>query len=262
MSSRGKTTLQVLNIAGFALTLVVNALAEVLPINGRTTGELSDLYPNLFVPAGLTFSIWAVIYLLLALFSVFQALDLFARNKRPAPYLERIGGWFLVSSAANAGWILAWHYQQIALSLAIMLLLLACLLVVYLRLGIGSISPSRGVKVCVHLPFSVYLGWITIATVANVTALLVSVGWRRFGLSGELWTVVVLATAAAITIAMLLRRKDVFYGLVVLWAFAGIALKRLAVDPQPRTAVLLALAVGAAPIAVLVVLRFRTWLRT
>jgi hypothetical protein len=118
------------------------------------------------------------------------------------------------------------------------------------------------VKLCVHLPFSVYLGWITIATVANVTALLVRLGWRRFGLSEELWTVAVLAVATAITVAMLLRRNDVFYGLVVLWAFAGIAIKRLAVDPQPRTAVLLALAVGAAPIALVIVLRFRAWSRT
>ncbi len=256
MSERANLSLRVLNVLGFVFTLVLNALANALPINGKTTGELSDLYPNLFVPAGLTFSIWGLIYLLLAVFVVFQLRD------RGGTHVRRIGGWFLLSSIANGCWILAWHYEQVLLSVAIMFVLLASLLAIYVRLGIGLGSPGRAAKLCVHLPFSVYLGWISIATVANITALLVALEWGRFGLSEELWTLVALALAAVLALAMLLRRSDVPYALVVLWAFAGIALKRLTIDPEPRTAVLAALAVCAAAVAVLAAARVRAWLRT
>jgi hypothetical protein len=254
MSARAVLWLRLLNVLGFALTIVLNALANALPINGRTTGELSALYPNLFVPAGLTFSIWGLIYLLLALFVVFQLVAL------PAATVQRIGLWFLLASAANAAWILAWHFERVTLSLLIMLALLVSLLAVYLRLGIGTGSPGWGVKLAVHLPFSVYLGWITIATVANATALLVHVGWGRFGLSEEFWTVAVLIVATAITVAMLLRRNDLFYALVVLWAFAGIAIKRQAVDPEPRIALLTTLGASGVLLVLLAAFRLRAWL--
>jgi len=256
MKASVRTALQVLNIVAFVLTVVVNALANALPINGRTTGELSGLYPNLFVPAGLTFSIWGLIYLLLAVFVVFQA----AAGR--GELVQRVAGWFLLASAANAGWIVAWHHERVALSLLVMLVLLGSLVALYLRLGIGAGSPGWGAKLCVHLPFSVYLGWITIATVANAAALLVHAGWGRFGLSEEFWTVAVLIVATAITILMLLRRNDAFFALVVLWAFAGIAVKRLAVDAEPRVAILATLAAAAGVIALLIVMRFRAWLHT
>jgi hypothetical protein len=251
--------LKTLNLAAFLATIAINAMANALPINGRTTGELSDLYPNLFVPAGLTFSIWGIIYLLLAVFSIYQ---IAAPIRTSAEFLRSIGPLFIIASAANIGWIYLWHYQRVSASLLLMLVLLASLLGIYLRLGIGVGAASWRQKLLVQLPFSVYLGWITVATIANVTVVLVHVGWNRFGASQELWTVVVLIVAALITLAVLFTRNDPFFALVILWAFVGILIKRLAVDSPPSRAIIITLAVSMGVIGVALLLRIPRWLRT
>jgi hypothetical protein len=251
--------LKSLNLVAFLATVAVNAMANALPINGKTTGELSDLYPNLFVPAGLTFSIWGLIYLLLAIFAVYQ----FAvPGSSGGDIIRRIGPFFILASAANIGWIFLWHYQRVGASLVLMVLLLGSLLAVYLRLGVGAGTAAWRERLLVHLPFSVYLGWITVATVANVTALLVHVGWNRFGASQELWTVVMLIAAALITLAVLFTRNDLFYALVILWAFLGILIKRQAVDSPPSRAIVVTLAVAMAAIGIVLILRIPRWLRT
>jgi hypothetical protein len=251
--------LKTLNLLAFLATVAVNAMATALPINGKTTGELSALYPNLFVPAGLTFSIWGLIYLLLAIFAVYQ---IATPNRNSADFLQRIGPLFIVASAANIGWIFLWHYQRVSASLVLMLVLLASLLAVYLRLGIGTQATSWRQRLLVHLPFSIYLGWISVATIANTTAVLVHVGWNRFGASQELWTVVVLVVATMITLAVLLTRNDLFYALVILWAFLGILIKRQAVDSPPSRAIIVTLAVCMAVIGLVLLLRIPRWLRT
>jgi hypothetical protein len=231
----------VLNSIGLLLVLTLNGLANALPINGVTTGAVSDGYDNLFVPAGLTFSIWGLIYLLLIAFVVYQWLV--ARDDRDL-FSERIGPWFFVSCLANASWILAWHYALLPLSLVLMLLLLGSLLAVYLRLGIGLGGATRGEQMLVHLPFSVYLGWITVATIANTAALLISIQWGAFGLSPQIWTVAVVSAAIFIALAMAFRRHDVFFCMVVDWALLGILLKRLADATAPDQSIEVAVVVG------------------
>ena len=226
--SKTLALLQLLNIVGFAGTVLVNVLANTLPIAGKTTGELSDLYPNLFVPTGYTFAIWGVIYILLALFVIYQARDIHKLNKDPL--VEKIGVWFIISSLANMAWIFAWHYEKVFLSLIIMLLLLISLIGIYLRLGIGITDVSKEEKFLVHLPFSVYLGWITVATIANVTAFLVDINWRAFGLSEATWTALVIIVATLITLTVLRRREDIFYSFVVIWALIGIFVRRVSAD--------------------------------
>jgi len=257
-----KTILQILIAAAFIGTVVVNALANALPIAGKTTGELSDLYPNLFVPSGLTFSIWGLIYILLGAFTVFQMRDIFNRGKKDMPFLSKAGPLFLLSSAANVGWIFAWHDEQVLLSLCIMLVLLGSLLAIYIRLNIGQGNRTGAEKAFVHVPFSVYLGWISVATVANITVFLVDAGWGRFGLSEVFWTVLVLAVVTVITLLVLTLRSDVGYGLVILWAFAGIMIKRLTVDTVIILPVFITLMVTMALIFIGVVVRFPRWLRS
>ena len=239
-----KKLVQVLNIAAFAGTVVVNALAATLPLNGKDTGVLSDQYPTLFVPAGITFAIWGIIYILLAVFAIYQARDLFGASEKAPELTRRIGILFIVASAANMGWIFAWHYEQVLLSLLIMAVLLLFLIAIYLRLDVGRRAVSPSEKFCVHVPFSVYLGWITVATIANTTALLVHVGWGRFGLGETFWTVLVVAVGALITLVMLLVRNDSFYALVVVWAYAGIIIKRTS-SPEPAVAVTITAAICA-----------------
>jgi hypothetical protein len=226
---RWQIFLSILNLAGFLGVILVNGLANALPINHKTTGELSDQYPNLFVPAGLTFSIWGLIYLMLAVFTIYSLIKTVRGNSR-GDFIQKIGFLFFLSCVANMGWIFAWHYQIVPLSLVIMLLLLGCLLAIYLRLSIGKQGPPKSEKYLVHLPFSVYLGWITIATIANATALLVDIHWGRWGLSEEFWAVGVIIVGIAITMGVLFKRQDIFDAFVVDWALLGILIKRLAVS--------------------------------
>jgi len=224
---RSQIILSIINLVVFLGTVVVNGLATSLPINNKTTGELSDQYPNLFVPAGLTFSIWGLIYILLAIFTIYSVI-IAIKKDATGSFINKIGILFFLSCIANMGWIFAWHYEIVLLSLVIMLLLLGLLLTIYVRLSIGKKGPAKKEQYLVHLPFSVYLGWITIATIANITTLLVDVNWNRFGLSEQFWAVVVIIVGIAIALSVLLRRQDIYYCLVVDWALLGILVKRLA----------------------------------
>lgn len=224
--------LTLLNLLGLIATLLVNSLANILPINGFNTGELSDRYPNLFVPAGITFSIWAVIYLLLIVFCVYQLALAFGKAAAPkTEFISKISFLFLATCVINCSWILAWHYLLLPLSLLLMLSLLGGLIAIYLRLDIGKSQASNSEKYLVHLPFSIYLGWITIATIANTTALLVNYNWGGFGVSEALWTIIVIVVGLAIALAVLFTRNDIFFPAVSIWALLGIIIKRQATMP-------------------------------
>ncbi|MFC1893882.1 hypothetical protein ACFLYR_07685 [Chloroflexota bacterium] len=253
--SRGRLLfLAILNLIGFLGTVVVNGLSNALPLNGKTAGELSDQYPNLFVPAGLTFSIWGVIYILLAIFVIYGLIVATKKNPENSSFVGNIGIFFFISCLANMGWIFAWHYEIVPLSLVLMLILLAALITMYLKLRIGKSDATRKEKYLVHLPFSVYLGWITIATIANVTALLVYLNWNAFGLGEPFWAVAVIIVGIGITLSVLLTRNDIFYCLVVDWALLGILLKRLA-DSTPVQSVIVVTIVGMALITVGIVVQ-------
>lgn len=215
-------TLQALNILGLILVLALNTLANALPINGYNTGELSGRYPNLFVPAGFTFSIWGLLYLLLLGFVVYQ----FTRPAVEAGVARRIGPWFFLSCLFNASWILAWHYLLPGLSLLIMLALLGSLIAIYLRVYGAPGLEAKGARWWVQLPFSLYLGWITVATIANAAAVLVHLGWNGWGIPEPAWTVAVIAVAIGMGLWFTWRQADVFYPLVVVWALVGIIARR------------------------------------
>lgn len=236
--------LSVLNLLGFLGTVAVNALANILPINNITTGALSDLYPNLFVPTGLTFAIWGLIYVLLGIFVIYPLIPSVRRDPQKVDFVQKIGPLFFISCLANIGWIFAWHYQILPLSLILMLILLGCLLFIYLRLNVGKSETTRAERYFAHLPFSVYLGWITIATIANVTALLVNTNWNTWGLGEQFWAVAVIIVGIAIALSMLFTRKDIYYSLVVDWALLGILLKRLSVTTVPDQSVVIVTIVG------------------
>lgn len=207
-------------------TIVINVLANALPLNGLNTGQISDRFQVYFVPAGYVFSIWGVIYLGLIALLVYQALP----SQRANPRLRAAGWWISLSGAANIAWIFLWHYEQFPGTLVAMLALLLTLIITYLRLGINRTKVSTGEKLAVHLPISIYLGWITVATVANVTSLLDYLQWDRFGLAPEIWMWIILAAVLVISALMSLTRADSAYSLVLLWALAGISVKHAAVS--------------------------------
>ncbi len=209
--------------------VAVNFLATSLPINGVTPDEVSDAYSNLFAPAGLTFSIWGLIYLLLLGFALFQFGLLDAKDNPADPaLLVRTGVLFSISSLINMGWIFAWHYDQIGLSMILMALLLGSLIAINLLLRNKSLSLNA--KILLKLPFSIYFGWITIATIANLTVLLVSLGWDGFGIPEQIWMILVLVAGLIIGTATMLKNHDTAYGLVIIWAYCGILLRHLSTD--------------------------------
>lgn len=244
--------LAVSNLFGFILTIVLNGLANGLPINGVTTGELSDLYPNLFVPAGFTFAIWGVIYLLLLAFIIYQLRQAFTKRGN-TDFINKIGSLFLWSSLANASWIVVWHYQIVWLSLVIMLVILASLIGIYQQLNIGVKPTKSAEKLFVHLPFSVYLGWITVATIANVTTLAVDLDWNGFGISETTWTMIMLSITTLIGMIMLFKRKDWAYALVLIWAFYGIYAKRSAIDAELYSSIITITLMGMGILTALIV---------
>jgi len=205
--------MKILNIVFFALMVVMNYLANALPLGGKTTGALSAQYPNLFVPAGITFSIWGVIYLMLAIFVVLQFRE---QNKA---MVEAIGWAFALSCLLNALWIVAWHYEKLPLSLLIMLGLLAVLTYINLQLRGQPMGLTRAV-------FGIYLGWICIATIANVTALLVNYNWGGWGVPEAAWAIIMIVAGLLITSLALYRLQNPALGLAVVWAFAGIVINR------------------------------------
>ncbi|SRR6056297_432430 len=243
-NNKNITFLKILNLVSLVLVLIVNFLANYLPINGYNTGELSDMYPNLFVPAGITFSIWGVIYLLLAIFVIYQFIPFSKKNEVRENILRKIGYLFFLSSIFNAAWILTWHYLYVFLSLLVMISLLLTLITLYQRLEIGFKKYSRKMYTIFILPFSIYLGWITVATIANVTAWLVNINWNGFGLSDVFWTILVIIVGLIITLYTLLKRKDIAFSLVIVWAYLGIIIKRYFQDPDPIMSIVYVAAVS------------------
>ena len=228
-----------LNLILFTGMIVMNYLANALPINGKTTGELSDAYPNLFTPAGITFSIWGVIYILLLIFCVIQ----FTTSHQAV--ITRIGWLFGFSCFFNALWIVAWHYERLPLSLILMLGLLVTL--IWINVFIRDL-PDAFIKA----GFGVYLGWICIATIANVTALLVNYGWGGFAISGQTWAIIMISVGAVIVSLTIWRLENPFIGLAVVWAFAGIMIKR----QGDNRAIFITAAVMMVAVAVVLMLSF------
>jgi benzodiazapine receptor len=226
------------NILAFFSVILINGMANGIPIGGQTTGEISAKYPSLFTPAGYVFSIWGLIYLGLTTFLIWQALPAQRSNERLADI--RIP--FLASCACNAIWIFMWHYDLLFMSLVLMLGILASLIQIYRKLNIALSDTSATERWFVHLPFSIYIGWITVATIANISAAQIHWGWDSYGFNAETWTLIKIALAGAIAVTILFRRRDIAFVLVVVWAAVGITVKHLLTPMVAGGAAVLAIA--------------------
>jgi benzodiazapine receptor len=254
MKTSNSAFLRWLNIIAYVLTVLVNSLAGSTTIlGGRNTAQVSDTNPTLVTPAGYVFSIWGVIYILLGVFVVFQALP----AERVKNFQKSIGPLFILSSILNNAWLFLWQFEFLSLSVILMFLLLATLILIYLRLNIGkSKSPTRE-KLAVNLPFSVYLGWITIASIANVSVTLVSMKWDGFGISPETWATLMIIVAMVIALLVIATRKDIAYGLVIIWALVGISVKQSGNQSVVTTAEIGAIVLAILLIATVVFVRFK-----
>jgi cell division protein FtsW (lipid II flippase) len=222
--------IKVVVLLTYLAMIATNVLANALPLNGRRTGDVSDAYPSLFTPAGVTFSVWGVIYLLLGAHVLYQ-LGLFRDGPDTAEQtalLNRVGVLFAVSSVANTAWVFAWHFDQLPLSAVLIVVILVCLALISISLRRANLSGRR--RWFIGVPFSVYFGWTTVAVVANITVLLVSWKWDGFGLAQSTWAVIIVGVAMAVGTATMVRNRDVAYGLVLIWAFVGILIRQMSAD--------------------------------
>lgn len=242
---------QVTNVLAYLVTVMVNGAAVALPLNGNSTAELSDRFPVLVTPANYVFGIWSVIYLLLAAFTIYQALP----RMRSDGDLRSIGYLPVAAGALNTLWLVCWHFEVFALTVPIMLALLGTLILTHVRLRTVR-AGTDAKRWLVALPFSVYLGWITVATIANISQVLYWAGFDGGPLSADAWTIVVLAVGVAITAVMLVREADWAYGLVIIWAYLGIAAKQSA-DAAVWSAIIGAIIVAAVVAYVLLRPRLR-----
>jgi benzodiazapine receptor len=215
---------QVIVVLSVLATLTVNILANALPFNGLSTAQISDQFKVYFVPAGYVFSIWGLIYIGLIAYAVFQALP----AQRENPRLRRTGYLAAAAGLANCAWLFLWHYQQFVWTLVAMVSLLVLLILVYLNLETGRTQVAAAETWAVRVPFSVYLGWITVATIANVTDVLYFLNWNGFGIGARDWTLILFGAVIVIAGLMSLTRRDAAYNLVIIWALAGIAVKQAA----------------------------------
>lgn len=208
--------IKILTLISYVVMVSVNYLAVTLPIGGKSTGEISDSYLNLFAPAGYAFSIWGLIYTLLGIYVIYQ---FFCKKDE---LIKKVSGLFIINALLNASWIFTWHYDLIWLSTIIIIGLLITLI------KIADIFIDRNIEKkelwMVRLPFNIYFGWITVATIANIVVLLVSFGWNGFNVLG---TIIILLIGVIIGLWRMFRDRFFPYGLVLIWAYGAILFKHI-----------------------------------
>jgi hypothetical protein len=213
-----------LQLVAFVLMLALNTAANLLPINGYTTGEISNMFPNYFVPAGFTFSVWSLLYLLqffwviLCLRVAFKSeddLSLVALTSLLMPY-------FSLACLLNGCWILCWHFLMIGGSLVVMILLLMVLIALYVQLRAFTVSPEGWIGWVIPVVFVTYLSWICVATIANAAAYLVNMGMQDLFLGGVIWSILMMLVALALSSWIGGKRKEPAFSFILAWAFFGI----------------------------------------
>lgn len=234
-------TRQIVNFVALLGVIAVNFLAEAIPLNGLTSAQIANRYPDLlYFPANYAFSIWSVIYTFLIAFGIYQALP----SQRENPYVERIGWLFVASCIFNASWLISFHYLQFGLSMIMMIALLVTLILIYRRLGVGVEPVSRATKWLIHVPFSLYLGWITAATITNAAYVLTDAGWGGFGIEAQTWALIMLAITGVLAGYIVYTRRDIAYGLVIVWAVTSIAVRHADIATVNLAAIIVSVVVA------------------
>lgn len=224
-----KKRISILVLLTYILMVVVNIVANVLPLNGVKTSEVSDKYPNLFAPIGYTFGIWLVIYVLLAIYVSYQFKFNSRRPDNNDRVVRKVNSYFIITNILNSLWIVAWHFGIIGFSLILMVLLLFFLIMIRITISNRS-SMNKHEQRSIQIPFSIYFAWITLATVTNVVTYLVSTNWDRLGYDEVFITVIVILISLFISIVTALRFGDIIYSGVIIWSFLGILIKHISSD--------------------------------
>ncbi|WP_411273452.1 hypothetical protein [Daejeonella sp.] len=224
--------LAILNTISLALLILISSLTQQNWFSDLNVGEVSSKYETVFAPAPITFAIWGLIYASLAAFCVFHIIKAFNndRNEQANTDIVAIGWLFIINNLATAAWLVAWVNELIGLSVILILIQLFTLVLISVRAHIANPDRDLTIKIFTQFPLSIYFAWICVATIANISAFLVSINWDGFGISGSYWTIIMIGVTTMLSLFIILVRRNFFFGLVILWALYGIALKRGQVD--------------------------------
>lgn len=217
-----KKVFPIVNGVAFVSTIVMNYLSNTGVFNGNTNKTVSDVYFNFFTPAGYAFSIWGLIYLALLGFVFYSGRGLF-NSKNEEPILPKIGWWFVVSCVANSFWLVAWLYEYAVISVLLMVLIFSSILKIMNVIRLNLNYQSFKSRLFILFPFAMYLGWISVAMIANVAASLTKIGWNGWGISDEYWTIIMILIAGIVNVLVLWKWNLRTFAIVGIWALLAIA---------------------------------------
>jgi len=217
-----KKILQVGNAVAFVSVVFINYLSNTGLLNNTTIGEVSDSYKSLFTPAGYTFAIWGIIYLLLFGFVVYQGRSLWSKKVKNDDFVLKTGWWFIASCVFNSAWVFAWIYEYTFISCILIFLLLISLLKIVLINRMELDDEPLPIIIFLWWPFVIYSGWVTVASIANVSTYLTKIGWDGFGISEIIWTLILICIATIINSVVIWKRNMREFALVGAWALIGI----------------------------------------
>lgn len=211
----------IINAIALAITVFINYLSNTGVLNGNTMKTVSDKYHNLFTPAGYAFSIWGLIYLMLAGFVVYCFFGVKKEHERRV--VKQVGAWFAISCLINSAWVFAWLYHFTGVSVLLMVALLITLLAILFRTNAERTNPPLHIVAWVWWPFALYGGWISVALIANTAAYLTKIGWTGWGLSQQQWTIAMIVVAGLLNVVVTWRRNLREFALVGAWGLAAVA---------------------------------------
>ena len=231
------------NFLAILAAFAMNIYSNLAPPNGVNIGEIANTtFRNvLFLPANYAFAIWGLIYSGLICFGVYHVLPAQQQNYR----LSRGGYLITLASLAQIAWVFLFQYSFFGASVVAMLVILGALMALYQQLKIGKERVGNKENWLVYIPVSIYLAWISVATILNVASALYAAGWNGGGIAPEVWTISMLIVGTFLAGFVTLKRNDVAFNLVFVWAFVAIAVRHAAVVPVAVTAGGLAVVLGA-----------------
>jgi len=219
-----KKILAIINFLSVILVLVINGLSQSQRWNNTTVGEISNKFGNLFTPASYAFSIWGLIFLMLIAYGIYQLYMAFA-NTADSKYISQTGWWFTLANIGNAGWVVAFTYDQILLSVGIMIVILVSLLHVIVRTNMNLEEVSLKTRALAWTPIALYAGWISVATIANFSAYFASIDFMGSQLTQIIWTIALITIAVLINILMVWTRNLRVFAGVAVWALIAIFMR-------------------------------------
>ncbi|WP_051189648.1 hypothetical protein [Daejeonella oryzae] len=226
--------LSILNSIVFIIAFLISNLSQFKYFGTQNIGEVSDKYQTLFAPAGFTFGIWGLIYLSLFAFNFYHLNKAFTASEKNEfnEYTRSIDIYFIINNIAASAWVFAWINEQLGLSVILMLVQLITLLLINIRLHIYNPHTNWSVKIVTQMPFSIYFGWICVATIANISAFLVSVNWDGAGISDSYWLIILIGLSVLLTLFLVFVRRNLFFAMVIMWALYGIMDKNTSTQPE------------------------------